>query len=58
MNYLGQLSGERILITGASGFLGLMCAIAYKTVQKCMVFLEKSAPMIQVYVGGRQYGRH
>jgi len=22
MNYLGQLSGERILITGASGFLG------------------------------------
>jgi len=41
MNYLGQLSGERILITGASG-LGLMCAIAYaKTVQKCMVFSKE-----------------
>jgi len=41
MNYLGQLSGERILITGASGFLGShVCDRLCKTVQKCMVFLE------------------
>jgi len=43
MNYLGQLSGERILITGASGFLGShVCDRLQKTVQKCMVFLEKA----------------